>query len=211
MTRFIDRIGAFLRQLFKGRIDSPQALRIRDSVHFGPMPVASLDGLRLRVTEINTRQADHRRSPVFTLTHESGLRLFMHVQGDAETPLVVSQRVERSEVSRLFDLAQFARLFEDKDGPLTLDRREEPDTLAGWTVPRYHLVEDAGKEVHIPGDYRDSAFLPSPSAGLGLDRYRLTDPGGVLSVEVEVYDSGETEVFTSLRVGLDRIVEMRPG
>ncbi|MBF0176808.1 MAG: hypothetical protein HQL63_08180 [Magnetococcales bacterium] len=190
----------------------PRDLRKGDGLRFGTLDTLILSGERFTVDEVNTYLFGNERSPELTLTSAGGLTVHLTLDEREDPPLFwVSGRLERSDVARLFRLEEFAKLFDDKDGPLTLHRMEEPDSMAGWTASVYLLKVDAAKGIFHKGDYRGNAFFPRPQDGKGLDYYLLADDDAIHMIEVEVYDGGETEVYVGHRFDLSRIEEMWPG
>ncbi|MBF0427208.1 MAG: hypothetical protein HQL66_15455, partial [Magnetococcales bacterium] len=184
----------------------PRDLRKNDVILFGDLDTQALSGERFRVTEVDTYLFGNERHPRLTLTGEGGSVVFFSLNAREDVAqFSVSGRLQRNEVAHLFNLEEFARLFEDKEGVLSLSRVEEPKSMAGWTAPLYRLQVDALKGSFHRGDYRGSAFFPRPREGRGLDYYLLVDDGALHAIEVEVYDGGETDVYVSRRFPVDRI------
>ncbi|MBF0136636.1 MAG: hypothetical protein H7833_01040 [Magnetococcus sp. DMHC-1] len=212
-------MAGFFKKIFGSRPDTverslshPRDLRKSDILRFGFLDTQALSGGRFQVTDVNTYLFGNERQPEFTLTGDDGAIVYLAVDDSEDPPhFSVSGRLKRSEVARLFKLEEFARLFEDKEGILSLHRAEEPKTMTGWTAPLYHLQVDALKGIYHKGDYRGNAFFPRPQEGEGLDFYLLADDDDLHMIEVEVYDGGETEVYVTRRFPLSKIEEMWPG
>ncbi|MBF0153747.1 MAG: hypothetical protein HQL64_08415 [Magnetococcales bacterium] len=212
-------MAGFFKNIFGSRpnaagrsLQHPRDLRRDDLLRFGTLETQALSGGRFRVTDVNTYLLGNERLPKLTLTGDDGSVVYFSLDlRDGAALFSVSGRLQRSEVARLFKLEEFARLFEDKEEALSLSRVEEPPSMAGWTAPLYHLQIDALKGIFHKGDYRGNAFFPRPQEGEGMDYYLLVDNRAIHTIEVEVYDGGETEVYVSRRFPISKIEEMWPG
>lgn len=109
--------------------------------------------------------------------------------------VAMGRPVDRPDVERLFDLGEFARLFDlDGAGNLVLNRIAEPADFAGWTAPVYR--QEAAHEA-----FRREADPLSGESGAGagqaFDFYRLVDDRRRHALEAYVHDGGRTDVVVA--------------
>ena len=107
--------------------------------------------------------------------------------------VAMGRPVDRPDVERLFDLGEFARLFDlEGAGNLVLDRLAEPADFAGWTAPVYR--QEAAQEAFR----READPLAGDSgAGQPFDFYRLVDDRRRHALEAYVHDGGRTDVVVA--------------
>ena len=118
--------------------------------------------------------------------------------------VAMGRPVDRPDVERLFDLGEFARLFDlDGAGNLALDRRAEPPEFAGWTAPVYR--QEAAHEA-VRRDADPLSGDPGAGAGRAFDFYRLVGDRRRHALEAYVHDGGRTDVVLAALLD-DAVVE----
>ncbi len=134
----------------------------------------------------------HKARRVITLEGAGDRYALWRDEGDA---LALQRTIERSMVERLFDLDDFARLFDPDESPnLVLDRLAEPPELDGWTAPVYR--QEAAHQAYL---HRHDPALTAITTDLtddteSFDHYRLVGDRRRFAVEVAVFDGGRTDV-----------------
>ena len=164
-------------------------------------------GRSFEVSEVNGYEFEDEIVTEFLLQGESSTPLFLSVVDDDEDYLNLSVKILRADVEKLFDLDNFADVF-DGDGHTVLNRIGEPDHLSRWTAPVYRQEEMAERGYYLRGDRRKTTTRHE--GGEVFDYYLLVSDDREYSVEAEVYDGGETDVALSLRRPLSDITEMWP-
>ncbi len=109
--------------------------------------------------------------------------------------IALARPVGRPDVGRLFDLDQFARLFDpDEPANLVLDRIAEPAGFEGWTAPAYR--QEAAQEAYRHDADPATAAIGSTleTAAEPFDFYRLVSDGRSHVLEACVHDGGRTDV-----------------
>lgn len=191
------------------RLAHPRELQVNDIFRFHETVRGPLGGKRFQVTKVSTLVFE-APSPTFALRGEDEQRYFLVLSDDqSEEYLTIIKPIKRLDVGRMFRLEEFAGIFEEKEGLFSLERQEEPQYLTGWTAPRYHLSIDALSGFFYQDDLRGRDDLPE-NGGEGLDYYMLLDDEEERTLEVEVYDGGDTEVALGLRMPLRAIAELWP-
>ena len=183
------------------QLTHPSQLQVGDIIQLDDsfaLP-AQLRGQQLEVTQVNTYEYEHHRQPEWVLRGTGKELLFLGLEKDDEEQLVFSTKIKRDQVSRLFDLDNFAELFEEP-GNCVLTRVGELDELDGWYADTYRQDEFALFGYFHQRDFRSKA----PSRYTGEDQgdsfelYGLTSDDEHHAIEVEVYEGGETDVTLCL-------------
>jgi hypothetical protein len=113
-----------------------------------------------------------------------------------------------AQVKELFDLEEFARIFNPEvETPVTLERIKEPESLADWTGGVYY--QELGHQAYISNeDYRHRYLTTDTADWEMLDYALLVSEDRRFAVQTEVYDGGRTEVSLLVYLPLDKIEEM---
>ena len=187
-----------LRRLF-GRREEPSPrradhaweLRSGDFVKFGFVAPQGLSQAELKVISVHAVDLGGPGKIRRVLTLDGGEAGRHEIWRDERDTLAVALEVQRPTVERLFDLDEFARLFDPDEPPsLTLHRRRELPELEGWTAPVYRQ-EAADQAYRHKGDPGSATDL---RGGEEFDHYRLVGDRRRFAVEVAVSDGGRTDV-----------------
>lgn len=194
-------------------LDHPRDLQQGDIIKFKFMPQADLSNKQFQVIGINTYDFEDRHQTEFTLSGEAGDDIHMIVDESDDAPvLTFSIKVDRSLVGRIFDIDEFAGIF-DGDGHAVLKchlDQNVPDPLSGWMAKLYRQEVQAEDGYYHKGDYRGRSLPEGEEEGDSLEYYRLVSDDREYLVEAEVYEGGETDVLITIRRPLSDIEEMWP-
>lgn len=213
----------FLNRLFgkkeepKRQLDHPSKLNKGDMISlddsFALPP--QLRGQQLRVETVNTYEYQRKQQTEWVLKGHSGDAIFLSLDEDDETYLALSIKVSRGQVEQFFDLDQFSEIFEEA-GKAELDTQalsSELNDYEQWLSPHYHQVTSGSFGYFHRQDYR--GLRPPQDAdgatGEPFESYQLLDDDEDKAVDVEVYESGETDVMLTLYRPLSDIREYWPG
>ena len=151
-----------LRRLFGGRskAESPprQAthaweLQVGDFVKFGFVAPHGLSQAELQVAAVHALDLGGPQKIRRVITLDGGAEGRYSLWQDERSALAVAHEINRPVVERLFDVDEFARLFDPDQSPnLTLHRRQELPELEGWTtsVYRQEAAEQAYRHARDP-------------------------------------------------------------
>ncbi len=182
-------------------------IQIADSYALPPM----LQNKSLRVVSVSTYQFEHEYSTSFSLESQSDDQLDMIIEEeDGRENIAFTLKINRSTVEQLFDVDQFAELF-DADAPGVIERVSEPEDLSGWTAPLYRQGSAAERGFFYSRDYRDSKPPDEEGEGEPFDYYAATSDESDHAIEIEVWDGGETDVFLTVYRPVSDIKELWPG
>ena len=197
-----------LRRLFGRREEPPPRraahaweLRSGDFVKFGFVAPRGLSQAELQIVSVHALDLGGSGKIRRVLGLDGGGR--RELWRDERDTLAVALEIQRPTVERLFDLDEFARLFDPDEPPnLTLHRRRESPELEGWTAPVYRQ-EAALQAYRHKGDPGSATTL---RGGEEFDYYRLVGDRRRFAVEVAVFDGGRTDV-TLVAFASESIIE----
>lgn len=162
-----------------------------------------LRGQQLRVEAIHTYEYEGSQSSEFLLRGNSGEAIFLSYVEDDDSYLSFSIKINRDRVEQLFDLEEFATIFEEEGQaslkPLSL--AAELDTqFQQWLSDEYHQVESACFGYFHREDYRGAKPPQDRDGATGdaFESYSLENTQQTHAIDIEVYDGGETDVMLTL-------------
>jgi len=185
-------------------------LQVGDIVKFRYLPQSDLSNQQFEVNSINTYDFEDRNLTEFVLKGNQPELIFMTVDETGDEPfLALSKKISRDVVEKLFNLDEFALLFDDESNN-TLQPISEPESLEGWTGKAYiqEIFSEGG--YFFKGDYRSQSIPQNENEGDRFDYYLAIDNTREFVVEAEVYDGGETDVLITVRRPLRDIEELWP-
>ncbi len=195
------------------QVSHPKALKVADVISFSDS-FALPELLRkqsFRVEKINTYQFEHLGYTEFVLLGPSSKQVYLAVMRDDEEWLNVSIKIDHDEVSALFDLEQFSDIF-DEDTNTELALKNEQNDFANWVSPVYFQRKFAERGYFYHKDFRPNRPpLEEGDDSEALDYFCLTSSDESFSVEVEVWQDGDTDVLLTLHLPISEIVEIFPG
>ncbi|WAJ70338.1 hypothetical protein [Catenovulum adriaticum] len=194
-------------------VSHPKSLKIADIITFSDS-FALPELLRkqsFRVEKIHTYQFEHSGYTEFVLLGQSNKQVYLAVMQDDEEWLNVSIKIDHDEVSGLFDLEQFSDIF-DEDTNTELALQNEQNEFANWVSPVYFQRHFAQRGYFYSQDFRPSRPpIEEGDDSEALDYFQLTSSDESFSVEIEVWQDGDTDVLLTLHLPIHDIVEMYPG
>ena len=203
-----------LRRLFGGgskdkdkarKVEHAWDLSAGDFLKFGFVAPHGLSTVEARVASVRAIDlgGPHKVRRVLTLDDGGGYDMWR----DDDGALALARTIGRPDVERLFDLDEFARLFDpDEPANLVLHRRAELPEFEGWTTEIYRQ-EAALQAYHHEQDPAvtkiDTTLADDAEA---FDHYRLVGDRRRFAVEVAVFDGGRTDV-TLVALMAESVVE----
>ncbi|EWH10834.1 hypothetical protein DS2_06071 [Catenovulum agarivorans DS-2] len=164
-----------------------------------------------QVAKVNTYQFEHQVINEFVLQGGHHQQVFMSIESDDEEWLNLSIKLKRSQVGQLFDLEQFAEIFEEESQPELALQVEEPE-LNNWLAPVYFRQNYAQRGYFYDQDFRpNKPSLEEDDGSEPFDYFSLSNADESHSVEIEVWQDGDTDVLLSIHRPLTDIVDMYPG
>ncbi len=191
-------------------LNHPADLDKGDIIKLSFLDQQDLSNKRFEVDDVNTYDFKGEQSTSFTLKGESDECVFLSVRrNNGKEYLAFSRLMKRSEVLELFDEQDFASVF-DEGANTRLKRRAIPAGFEDWTASEYVEEEDCSKGYYHEGDYRNRSLPRFEDESCSLEYYLLEDPHGDFAIEIEVYESGETEVSAIAYLDMPGIEELWP-
>ncbi len=175
---------------------------------------SELQGAELEVTAVSTHQYSDGLEKEVTLRSIDNKTYYLSMDdNDGDPVLCFSIKLERMLVNQLFDLDQFALLFEPDT--VTLDVQSIPDEIKDWVKDGKYVQTISDTEAYF---YHDDLIAKgiSPSSSQDDDGEEFhyfccdSDVDDNYSLLVEVWGSGETDVSIEVSTPTDVIAEMWP-
>ncbi len=207
------------RRLFGGRSDDKAParevsdawdLRPGDFLKMGYAAPEGLSDVELQVSKVHALDLGGAGRLRRVLTLDGGGNEFMLWRGE-DGKLALARELRRKQVERLFDVDEFARLFDHDETPnLVLERTSEPAGLDGWTASIYR--QEAAQEAYIQDqDPAITAFDGTVTDDAqAIDFYRLVGDERRFALEALVFDGGRTDVIAIALVGHSVVAELWP-
>lgn len=120
-----------------------------------------------------------------------------------------AREVLRPVVEKIFDIDEFARLFDpDEPSNLSLSRKAEPPEFAGWTTPVYRQEgeQEAYRHMADPDETKIGTELTDDAEV--FDFYRLVGDRRQFALEAHVFDGGRTDVWVVTHLDESMVEEM---
>lgn len=172
---------------------------------------AQLRGGSFKVVAVATYQFEYEFETNFSLEGQDDCRLDLLIEKeDGRERAALSLSISRDVVEQLFDVDQFAEIF-DEELQTVLELQQEPEELAGWTAPTYRQQSCAERGYYYQQDYRGSTPPDEEGEGEPFEYYSMVSDDGNYAVEIEVWDGGETDVVLTIYRPLSDIKELWPG
>lgn len=217
-------MAGFLKSLFGDKkeadkvrhLSHPRELAAGDIVKFKLFTPAPLAGNSFTVDEVNTYDFKSGNETEFVLRGSDKQTLFMTVdESDDEVELRLSVKIPRTVVEQLFELDQFAGIF-DADELVRLERTGNPENfdpqwswLSHWSAAVYTQNAKSVRGYFHKGDYRQQPLSNSADGADELDYYSLISDDEKYYIEIEVYD-GDTDVMVTRLFEANDIEELWP-
>jgi len=188
----------------------PRDLDVGDIIKFQYLPQSEISNQQFEIGGINTYDFEDRKLTEFALKGNDEEAMFLIIDEIGDEPfLSISRKIQRADVEKLFDLDEFAELFDNEDHSI-FNRLNEPASLQGWTASQYRQEIFAEGGYYHKGDYRNKAVPENEDAGDEFEYYLAIDDSRTFTLESEVYDGGETDVIITIRRPITDIEEMWP-
>ncbi len=194
------------------QLDHPKDLQIDDIIKFSFTAQSGISNETFKVKAIKTYDlgGDSKKKTVFTL--EGGQAIFdlAVVDERGQEFLELSQSVLPDTVEKVFDIQQFAQLFDSDSGVNhVLERIGEPDHVAGWTASLYR--QETGHQAYLhTGDYRERVLSRLEDGSEEFDYYLFVSDDRQFSIQIEVFDGGRTEVKLTAYLPVSKVEELWP-
>lgn len=171
-----------------------------------------LKGQTLRVIDTQTYQYQRSSDTEFVLETNSGQVVFLQIeQEDGEQYANFSIKIQRDEVEDIFGLDEFARIF-DEESLTHITVQNTPERFMQFLANSYQQSEAPYVCYFHNKDFRGQA-LPryEQEGGEPCEMICLASPDEGHSVNIEIWEGGETEVSLTLTRPISDIVDLFPG
>ncbi len=169
----------------------------------------SLRGQQLEVQSVNTYDYDGAKEVEWVLKGSNDDLIHLSLDDDDDVFLAFSIGIKKSEVKVMFDLEQFANIFDEKGG-FSIEKANDVPRVAGWCSDEYNREGFSESGTFYKKDYRNlnGDHLGS---GEGFDLYTLVDEEEDKGISIEVWKDGSTDVSVVIYRPLSDIVDFFAG
>ena len=171
-----------------------------------------LKGQTVRVIDVQTYQYQHSSDTELVLETNSGQVVFLQIEDeDGEQWANFSIKIQRDEVDEIFTLDEFARIF-DEEQLTHITVSNTPKRYMQFLAKSYQQSESPFVCYFHKQDYRHQA-LPryEQQGGEPCEMICLASDDESHSLNIEIWDGGETEVSLTLTRPISDIVDLFPG
>jgi hypothetical protein len=196
------------------QLDHPKDLKKGDMIQmidsFALPP--QLKGQTLHVIDVNTYQYEYENDFELVLKSDSGGSVFLTIENDdGEEWANFSIKIQRKDVEDLFGLDQFAEIFDSED-LTTVKRINDVDKFERWTTTEYKQSSQPSTGYYYNQDYRGKTVPKDvEDGGEPVECIDLSDDDDDFSINIEIWDDGETDVSLTLSRPMSDIVDLFPG
>jgi hypothetical protein len=210
---------SFFKNIFKKptqerKLNNVEALTLGDIIvlsdSFG-LPTA-LRAQEFQVSAVNSYEFEHKTQIEWVLQGSNDVEIYLTLDVDDKTYLKFSLKILHQDVETLFDLEQFAEIF-DEPGQAQLSRLADSDNTSGWSSELYQQSSYAQVGYFHRKDSRKAALseYEGKDSGEQFELYSLYNEDQDKGIDIEVWQDGDTEVFLTLFKPTTDIVDMYPG
>ncbi|MCJ8296976.1 MAG: hypothetical protein MJK15_21490, partial [Colwellia sp.] len=159
----------------------------------------SLRGQDFQVKAVNSYEFENKVQTEWALVGTNALEIFLSLEVDDITELKLSLKIQHEDVETLFDLEQFAEVF-DEPGQAFLDKKADSAITAMWSSEQYQQSVFAKVGFFHRKDHRTEnlSAYEGKDSGEQFELYSLFNEDQSKGVDVEVWQDGDTEVCLTL-------------
>ena len=171
----------------------------------------SLRGQDFQVKAVNSYEFENKVQTEWALVGTNALEIFLSLEVDDITELKLSLKIQHEDVETLFDLENFAEVFDDP-GQAFLEKKSDSAITAMWSSEQYQQSVFAKVGFFHRKDHRSEnlSAYEGKDSGEQFELYSLYNEDQSKGVDVEVWQDGDTEVCLTLFRPLSDIIDMYP-
>lgn len=171
----------------------------------------NLRSQQFQVSAVNSYEFENNTQSEWVLKNNQNNLLYLTLDIDDEVYLKFSFEIDEETIETLFNLDDFAVIFDQENA--FLERQKESEQTTHWTSEQYQQCIFAQVGFFHRKDHRSENLSPyeGNDAGEQFELYQLLDQDQSHGVDVEVWSDGDTDVFLTLYRPLSDIIDMYPG
>lgn len=211
---------SFLKNIFKKEAEVERKLTHANQLKKNDIIVLSdsfglpetLRGQEFQVSAINCYEYENKTETEWVLKGTNNTQIYLTLDIDDETYLKFSLKIERNDVETLFNLDDFATIF-DEPGNAFLERQADSNSTSQWSSDQYQqqTYSQVGYFHRKDNRVESLSSYEGKDAGEQFELYALFDKEDTRGIDIEVWQDGDTEVFLTLFRPTTDIIDMYPG
>jgi len=172
----------------------------------------SLRKQEFQVSAVNSYEFESYTQTEWVLTGNNDNEIYLSLDIDDKVYLKFSLKIEHEDVESLFDLDDFAEIF-DEPGQAFLERKADTAKTSGWSSEQYKQNTFAVVGYFHRKDHRSETLsaYEGKDSGEQFEQYVLHDADQDRGIDIEVWSDGDTDVFLTLYRPATDIIDMYPG
>ena len=200
-------------------LNQPHDLMVKDIIIFTDsfaLP-EQIRGQQFQISAINSYEFEHKVITEWMLSGTTDTELYLSLDIDDKSYLKLSLKINEADVEQLFNLEQFSQIFESP-GNAILELQTESSTVLnsttqGWVCPQYQQSKFAEVGYFHRQDHRSNepSKFEGKDSGEQFELYSLMGSDDAYSIDVEVWQDGDTDVFVNYYRPLSDISDFFPG
>jgi len=173
-------------------INPLDSCKINDIIHFSFMENEDLSNETCNIVSVSTYYVDKDYSLSFEIENSKG-KMF-YISSYDKNNVHVSMLINHGDVTNIFDQEQFAQIFSDN---LNIKLTAKNNIMPQWIDSKeYNKVEHFNKVKLYESDLREKKEISDKYNY--VDYYYLLNNNENMSIDIEVFNNGNTEVYVSI-------------
>ena len=211
---------SFFKKLFnkdsntQRQLNQPQDLMINDIIIFSDsfaLP-ENLRNNQFQVANINTHEFEHSQITEWQLDGSANQQIYLSLEQGQQQYLKLTMKIADGCIEELFNLDEFSEIFETPGNAL-LSRIAETSPTLGWTSEQYQQTTFAQMGYFHRQDHRNNkpSEFEGEDSGEVFEFYSLRGVDDQYSIDIQIWQDGDTDVFLNLYRPTSDIKEYYPG
>ncbi|TRX53892.1 hypothetical protein [Thalassomonas sp. M1454] len=163
---------------------------------------------QFQVANINTHEFEKKSLTEWQLNGATNEPIYLTLEQGQQTYLKLSMKLSDEDVEQLFSLDDFAEIFTEPGNAL-LNRIADTKASEGWSCEQYQQYIYAQVGYFHRQDHRLNSTIEDE--GEAFELYSLRGFDDQYSIDIQVWEDGETDVFLNLYRPTSDIKDFYPG
>ncbi|MDG2393476.1 MAG: hypothetical protein P8M49_08185 [Thalassotalea sp.] len=169
---------------------------------------ANLREQQFQISHINTHEFEAKSLIEWQLTGSNNDPIYLSLEQGQQAYLKLSMKITDECVEQLFDLDEFSEIFAEPGNAL-INTNADTANHDGWSCEQYqqHVYAKVGY-FHRRDNRQDNV---QEDQGEAFELYSLRGNDEQFSIDIQVWEDGETDVFLNLYRPTSDIKDLYPG
>ena len=188
------------------QLQSKDIIRFSDSF---ALP-SQLRNHEFQISSINSHEFETNTITEWALLGTTDQPLYLTKMSASQPYFKISMRIDDEDIETLFDLDEFSEVFSEP-GQAILNRKLDNAKTNNWTAEQYQQNTFAQVGYFHRQDITKLSEQEIDQQGEAFELYQLRGNDEQYSIDIQVWNDGETNVFLNLYRPLTDIIDLYPG